>query len=103
MKKYGTRPGSNHLPKSCNIKKWVTKWVKNPFHVFRQFSSIDTLFLWYDILKSGSCGIIYTCKMIQPVIFSRFSQPVYFSRFKPDKLLLSTARFSGYNLEKCTG
>ena len=53
MKKYGTRPGSNHLPKSCNIK----KWVENPFHVFRQFSTIDTLFLWYDIFKSGTCGI----------------------------------------------
>ena len=38
--------------------------------------------------------------MIQPGIFSRFSQPVYFSRFKPDNLLLSTARFSGYNLKK---
>ena len=35
--------------------------------------------------------------MIQPGIFSRFSQPVHFSRFKPDNLLLSTARFSGYN------
>ena len=32
--------------------------------------------------------------------FSRFSQPVHFSRFKPDNLLLSTTRFSGYNLEK---
>ena len=41
--------------------------------------------------------------MIQPGIFSRFSQPVHFSRFKPDNLLLSTARFSGYNLEKYTG
>ena len=41
--------------------------------------------------------------MIQPGIFSRFSQPVHFSRFKPDNLLLSTARFSGYNLEKFTG
>ena len=38
--------------------------------------------------------------MIQPGIFSRFSQPVHFSRFKPDNLLLGTARFSGYNLEK---
>jgi hypothetical protein len=46
--------------------------------------------------------LIYTCKMIQPGIFSRFSQPVHFSRFKLDNLLLSTARFSGYNLEKCT-
>ena len=44
--------------------------------------------------------LIYTCKMIQ---LSRFSQPVLFSRFKPDNLRLSTARFSGYNLEKCTG
>ena len=41
--------------------------------------------------------------MIQPDIFSRFSQPVHFSMFKPDNLLLSTARFSCYNLEKCTG
>ena len=32
---------------------------------------------------------------------SRFSQPVYFSRFKPDNLLLSTTKFSGYNLGKC--
>ena len=38
--------------------------------------------------------LIYTCKMIQPVDFSRF---------KPDNLLLSTARFAGYNLEKYTG
>ena len=36
--------------------------------------------------------------MTQPVIFSRFNQPVHFSRFKPDNLLLSTARLSGYNL-----
>jgi len=28
---------------------------------------------------------------------------VHFSRFKPDNLLLSTARFAGYNLEKYTG
>ena len=35
--------------------------------------------------------------------FSRFSQPVHFYRFKPDNLLLSAARFSDYNLEKCTG
>ena len=47
--------------------------------------------------------LIYTCKMIQPGIFYRFSQPVHFSRFKPDNLLLSTARFPGLNLEKCTG
>jgi hypothetical protein len=54
--------------------------------------------------SSNTIGeIIYTCKMIQPGIFSRFSQPVLFSRFKPDNLLLSTARFSGYNLEKNTG
>ena len=41
--------------------------------------------------------LIYTCKMIQPVIFqvSRFSQP--------NNLLLRNARFSGYNLEKYTG
>ena len=38
--------------------------------------------------------------MIRPGIFSRFSQPVHFFRFKHDNLLLSTARFSGYNLEK---
>ena len=38
--------------------------------------------------------------MVQPGIFSRFSQPVHFSRFKPENLLLSTARFTGYNLEK---
>ena len=36
-------------------------------------------------------------------IFSRFSQLVHFSRFKPNNLLLSTARFTGYNLEKYTG
>ena len=30
-------------------------------------------------------------------------QPAIFSRFKPDNLLLSTARFSGYNLEKMPG
>ena len=35
--------------------------------------------------------------------FCRFRQPVHFSRFRPDNLLLSTARFAGYNLEKCTG
>ena len=46
--------------------------------------------------------LIYTCKMIQPRIFSRFSQLVHFSRFKLDNLLLSTAKLSGYNLEKCT-
>ena len=38
--------------------------------------------------------------MIQPGIFSRFSQPAHFTRFKPDNLLLFTAKFSGYNLEK---
>jgi hypothetical protein len=38
--------------------------------------------------------------MIQPALFCRFSQPVHFSRFKPDNLLLGTARFAGYNLEK---
>jgi hypothetical protein len=43
--------------------------------------------------------LIYTCKMIQPGIVSSFSQPVYFSRFIPDNLLLSTARFPGYNLK----
>ena len=37
---------------------------------------------------------IYTYKMNQPGIFSRF---------KPDNFQLSTARFSGYNLDKCTG
>ena len=47
--------------------------------------------------------LIYTCQMFQPGIFSRFSQPVHFSRFKPDNLLLSTAIFAGYNLEKYTG
>jgi hypothetical protein len=50
------------------------------------------------ILISGE--VIYTCKMIQPANVSRFRQPVHFSRFKPGNLLLSTARFSGYNLEK---
>ena len=35
--------------------------------------------------------------MIQPGIFSRFGQPVHFFRFKPDNLLLSAAKFSGYN------
>ena len=47
--------------------------------------------------------LIYSSKMIQPAIFSRLSQPVHFSRFKPDTLLLSTARFAVYNLEKYTG
>ena len=56
-----------------------------------------------DMFRSIIGELIYTCKMIQPGIFSRFSQPVHFSRFKPDNLLLSTARFSGYNLEKYTG
>ena len=41
--------------------------------------------------------------MIQSGVFSRFSQPAHFSRFKPDDLLLSTARFTGYNLEKFRG
>ena len=40
--------------------------------------------------------------MIQPGIFSTFSQPIHFSRFKPDNFKLSTARFSGYNMEKYT-
>ena len=35
--------------------------------------------------------LIYDCKMIQPVIFSRFNQP--------NNLLLSTARFLGYNVK----
>ena len=52
------------------------------------------------LLTNGE--LIYTCKMIQPGIFSRFSQPVHFPRFKPDNILLSTAKFSVYNLEKCT-
>ena len=41
--------------------------------------------------------LIHTRKMIQPGVFSRFSQPAHFSRFKTDNLLLSTARFPGYN------
>jgi hypothetical protein len=54
--------------------------------------------------KEMSIGeLIYTSKMIQPGVFSRFSQPVHIFRFKPDNLLLSTARFSGYNHEKFTG
>ena len=57
--------------------------------------------LWLKIIPFQTFGeLIYTCKMIQPGIFSRFSQPVNFSRFKPYNFLLSTARFSGYNLEK---
>jgi hypothetical protein len=47
-----------------------------------------------DIFTDMYGELIYTCKMIQPGIFSRF---------KPDNLLLSTARFPGYNLEKYTG
>ena len=56
-----------------------------------------------DVLNNSYAELIYTCKMIQPVIFSRFSQAVHFLRFKPGNLLLSTARFSGYNPEKYTG
>ena len=43
---------------------WVQKLANFP----------DTLF----VLTLGE--LIYTCKIIQPGIFSRFSQPVYFSR-----------------------
>ena len=64
----------------------------------KQFFSVIRL-----IIKDSIGELIYTCKMIQPGIFSRFSQPVHFSRFKPDNLLLSTAGFPGYNLEKYAG
>ena len=57
----------------------------------------------FSILEEIVGELIFTCKMIQPGIFSRFSQPLHFSTFKPDNLLLSTASFSGYNLEKYTG
>ena len=59
--------------------------------------------VYFSILEEIVGELIYTCKMIQSGIFSRFSQPVHFSRFKPDNLLLSTSSFSGYNLEKYTG
>ena len=67
------------------------------------FQRLTRYFYGTIFLNPALAELIYTCKMIQPVIFSRFNQPVYFSRFKPDNLLLSTARFSGNNLEKCTG
>ena len=59
-------------------------------------------FIWLTA-KEYVGELIYTCKLFQPGIFSRFSKPAHFSRFKPDNLLLGTARFSGYNLEKYTG
>ena len=34
--------------------------------------------LWVIVIFDGE--LIYTCKMIQPAIFSRFSQPAHFSR-----------------------
>ena len=49
-------------------------------------------------------GDFWGINLYQPALFCRFSQPtVHFSRFKHDNLLLSTARFAGYNLERYTG
>ena len=102
----------------CNLKNWQCiavdyqvwmwknvkvdwTWKKCQVGSFYRYRLIPHLPCLGDI---NSWELIYACKMIQQlVIFSRFSQPVHFSRFKPDNFLLSTARFSGYNLEKCTG
>ena len=46
-------------------------------------------FIKHVVTKQTLGKLIYTCKIIQPGIFSRLSQPVHFSRFKPDNLLLS--------------
>ena len=63
---------------------------------------------WISSRMSNIFGeLIYTCKMV--LLKSRLasnmsffpglhSQPVHFSRFKSANLLLSIARFSGYNL-----
>ena len=72
----------------------------------------DTLFYiilciinWFcnTINKNLIGDLIYTCKIILPGISSRFSQPVHFYNLKPDNLLLSTSRFSGYNLAFLSG
>ena len=49
----------------------IIQWEK----YYRQLKRHENFFTYYIIGE-----LIYTCKMIQPGIFSRFSQPVYFSR-----------------------
>ena len=53
--------------------------IQNDIYVYN-------IILAYFIIERFMAGhallgeLIYTCKMIQPGIFSRFSQPVYFSK-----------------------